>query len=81
MRIRQLLHFDVCPKAPYPLSDSQWRQCFFWIDRPLLGDTGMYMFDMNRRYNQPIVVPIVAPIVPLIQIKYVLSSVSYQWVI
>ena len=31
----------------------------------------MYMFNMNRRYNQLIVVPIVVPIV--------VSSVSYQW--
>ena len=39
------------------------------------------MFDMNRRYNWPIVVPIVLPIVPPIQIKHDHSSVSYQWVI
>ena len=37
----------------------------------------MYMFDMNRRYNWPIVAPIVAPI----HIKHVQSSVSYQWAI
>ena len=39
----------------------------------------MYMFDMNRSYNWPIVAPIVSAIVPLIQIKHVHSSVSYQW--
>ena len=36
------------------------------------------MFNMDRRYNRPIVAPIVSPIVPLIQIKHVHSSVSYQ---
>ena len=35
------------------------------------------MFNMNRRYNRSIV----APIVELIQIKHVHSSVSYQWAI
>ena len=37
----------------------------------------MYMFNMNRLYNRPIV----APVVVLIQIKYVYFSVSYQWAI
>ena len=41
----------------------------------------MYKFDMNWRYNQPIVAPLVPPIVLPIQIKHVHSSVSYQWVI
>ena len=33
----------------------------------------MYMFDLNQRYNRPIVAPI--------QIKHVHSSVAYQWAI
>ena len=33
----------------------------------------MYMFDMNRRYDRPLVPPI--------QIKHIHSSVSYQWAI
>ena len=37
----------------------------------------MYMFDLNRRYDLPIVLPIVVPI----QIKHVHSSVSYHWAI
>ena len=37
------------------------------------------MFDLNQRYNQLIVQPIVALIVAPIQIKHVHSSVSYQW--
>ena len=36
------------------------------------------MFNMDRRYNRPIVAPIVSPIVTPIQIKHVHSSVSYQ---
>ena len=34
----------------------------------------MYMFDLNRRYNRPIVTPIVAPI----HTKPVYSNISYQ---
>ena len=43
----------------------------FLIDPPLVGHTGMYMFDLNWPYN-------LLPIVALIQIKHVLSSLSYQ---
>ena len=38
------------------------------------------MFDLNRRYNRPIVAPTVLPIVAPIQIKHVHSCVSYQHV-
>ena len=37
----------------------------------------MYMFNVNWRYNRPIVTPIVAPI----HIKHVHFSVSHQWAI
>ena len=39
------------------------------------------MFNMNPRHNRPIIVPIVASIVPVIKIKHVHSSASYQWAI
>ena len=39
------------------------------------------MFNMDRRYNRPIVAPIIPPIEAPIQIKHVHSSVSYQWAI
>ena len=48
------------------------------------GGGGGYVlepFNMNQRYHRLIVVPIVAPIVPSIQIKHVYFSISYQWVI
>ena len=45
----------------------------FLRDRPLVGDTGMYMFDLNRCNNRQILA--------LIHIRPVHSSVSYQWAI
>ena len=41
----------------------------------------MYMFDLNRRYNQHYNERYNWPIVPPIHIKHGHSSVSYQWAI
>ena len=39
----------------------------------------MYMFNVNWQYNRPIAALIVVPIVVLMEIKHVHSTVSYQW--
>ena len=41
----------------------------------------MYVFDLNRRYNQHYNERYIRPIVPLIHIKHGHYSVSYQWAI
>ena len=40
----------------------------------LVRQAGMYMFNMDRLYNQPIVASIVSPIVPPNHIKHVQSN-------
>ena len=53
----------------------------FLSHTPSLLECICIMFNMNRRYNQPIAVLIAPPIGTPIQIKDVHSSVSYQWAI